>query len=442
MSRKLIDNNIIWAVFMVAFFTASPAFCQYKFTAFPNYNSIPQFETNAQNSLDIDYNHTYLTLTSELNLNSNGIANDFINQFYLGYYLNTELKTQNLDRLKSQKNLIGYNWITQLQINIPSKKKGISCYAAFENHNYEEICYDKNLFQLVFFGNKDMADQHAYLDKQSFTLLKFQQIKAGIVKTWFKRSQVNVLSAGLGINNGQSTINYEIPEATFFTQSNAEYISLDMQMNMRRSDTMSSRFGAENGLGMSLDLSFYHRDANNSFGIKIDNLGFIRWNKQSQIYNKDTLIYFDGIYLDNIFNMDSTTIRLLTGDSVSDEFGYSDNTGRFTKMIPMRGSINYTRYLWNNRISLSLSLINYHFLHFNPLIRFEPTYHINIKRSLLSISPNIEYGGYGRFNYGFGLSAIICNKFFIEARTDYLNGYFDLKHSAGLGGYISIIKTL
>jgi hypothetical protein len=111
-------------------------------------------------------------------------------------------------------------------------------------------------------------------------------------------------------------------------------------------------------------------------------------------------------------------------------------------MIPMKGSINYTRYLWNNRLSLSFSVIDYFFLHFNPLIRFEPAYHINIKRSQISISPNIEYGGYGKLNYGLGLSASVNSKFFIEVRTDYLNGYIDLKNSAGLGGYVSIIKTL
>jgi hypothetical protein len=54
----------------------------------------------------------------------------------------------------------------------------------------------------------------------------------------------------------------------------------------------------------------------------------------------------------------------------------------------------------------------------------------------------MEYGGYGKFNYGIGLSANVCQKFFIEVRTDYLNGYYDIKHSAGLGGYVSIIKTL
>ena len=130
MMRKLIRNIIIWAAYLAVFFAALPAFCQYKFTAFPNFNTIPQYAGDDKNNLDIDYNYTYLTLTSELNLNSNGVTNDFINQFYLGHYLNPELKTQNLSRLKEQKNLIGYNWITQLQINITSKKRGISFYAA------------------------------------------------------------------------------------------------------------------------------------------------------------------------------------------------------------------------------------------------------------------------------------------------------------------------
>jgi hypothetical protein len=438
---KVLKHIIFSAALLAGVLIASPLFSQYKFIRFPFSNSSPQYSPNETES-NIDYNHTYLTLNSELSLNSNGITNDFINQFYLGHYLNADLKNQNLDRLKSQNNLIGYYWTTQVQLNIPSKRRGLSYYAAFENHNNAELCFDKNLFQLVFFGNRDFSGQFVSLDKQSYTFLKFQQIKAGIVKTWFGKSYVNVLTAGLGINNGQSLLSFDIPKATFFTQSNAEYISLDMQMNMNRSDTTSSRFGAENGLGLCLDLSYYHREANYSFEIKLDDLGFINWNKHSQQYKKDTSVNFDGIEIANIFDMSSETIQGLSGDSITDEFGYSDKTSRFTKMIPMLGSINYTRYFWNNRLALSLSIINYHFMHFKPLIRFVPTYNIHIKRSMISISPNIEYGGYGKLNYGLGLSAAVNEKFYIEVRTNYLNGYFDPKHSAGLGGYVSIIKTL
>lgn len=441
MKQRLIKQILFSVGFLWCIMLSSAGFGQYRFTKFQNSNSSPQM-SDFEKPLDIDYNHTYLTLNSDISLNSSGLSNDFINQFYLGHFLGYQLKKENLDRLQPEKNLLGYKWVTQLQLNFTSKKRGFSYYAAFENHNYYELSFDKNLYQLVFFGNRELAGEEASLDKQSFTILKFQQIKAGIVKTWCKKSKVDVLTAGLGINNGQSLLSYEIPKATFFTQSDAEYISLDMQMNMHRSDTLSSRFGAENGLGLCLDLSFYHRDAHNSFEIKMENLGFISWNKQSQYFSKDTLVDFDGVEIANIFDINSETINGLSQDSITNEFSFSKETGRFTKMIPMRGSINYTRYVWKNRLALSLSLINYHFSQCKPLIRFEPTYQINIKRSLLCIIPSVEYGGYGRFNYGLGISANISGKFFIEARTNYLNGYFDLKHTAGLGAYVSIIKTL
>lgn len=442
MNSKLMRNIVLSLLFITSVVITLPVFGQYKFTDVPNLNSSPQYSNNDESPFDIDYNHRFITLNSDLNFNSNGITNDFMYQFYTGKFLDSTLKTKNLDRLKEKNNHLGFNWSTQLQINIPSKNRGFGYYAAFENHYFGELNYDENLFQLVFFGNKDLVDQNVSIDKQSFTLLFFQQIKAGVVKTWFGKSKVNVLTVGIGINNGQSLLNYDLPKATFFTQKEAEYISLDMEMQMHRSDTTSSKFGAENGLGLSLDASFYHREANYSIEINMQNLGFITWNKQSQQYKKDTLISFDGITIDNILNMTSTSIKGYSGDSIKNNFYYSKKSSRFTKMIPMRGSFNFTRYLLNNRLALSFTFINYHFAHYIPLFRFEPSWRFHVKKSFISIIPNIEYGGYGKLNYGLGLKVAINKMLFFEVKTDYLNGYLDLKHSAGLGGYVSIIKTL
>jgi hypothetical protein len=441
MRRKLLKHILRLAGMLIILFAASSSFGQYTFTTTSNFNSSPQFTADSI-ATEIDYNHTFLSLNSDANANANGITNEFARQFYLSHYLDTELKTKSLDRLKSGNNLIGYNWSTQLKLNVSTHKTGLGYYVAFENHDYGELRFDKNLFLLVFFGNKDFAGQNVSLDKQSFKLLNFQQLKAGFVKTWFAKSHVNVFSAGLGINNGQSLLSYTIPKATFFTQDNAEYINLDMQMNMKRSDTTSSKFGAENGLGLCLDLYFYHRDAHNSIEIKMEDLGFITWSKYSQHFNKDTIVYFDGIEIDNIFNLDAQNIHLLTGDSLRKEFTLSKETSRFTELIPMKGSITYTRYLCRDRLSLSLCLVNYHFMHFFPQIRFVPSWRIHIKRSLLCVNPELGYGGYGKWNCGLGLTASVNQKFFIELRTGYLNSYVSMKNSAGLGGYVSIIKTL
>ena len=418
-----------------------PAFGQYKFS-YCQLGASPAMFASYELTPEIDYNKMYLDLNSELYLNSNGLTNQFIGDFYRGQYLNNQLKTDNLNRLSTDRNLFGYIFITSLRLNVPDKRHQISFYAAYENHNFMEIKFHQNFFHVVFIGNKDLTDLYTPLDKQSFKILNFQQIKAGIVKTWFKQNGVNVFSAGIGINNGQSILEYDIPNATFFTQKEAEFLSLDMNMNMKRSDTTNTKFGAENGSGVSIDLSFYHRDSRNSIEIKVEDLGFIRWNKNSQQYLKDTLVYFDGFEIKNIIDINAESITGITGDSILNEFAFSDKTKAFTQMIPMKASINYTRYFFKDKLSLSLSLIQYHFLHFNPLIRFVPSYNIPIKKSKICIAPSFEYGGYGRFNCGLGISASVYRKFYIELSTAFLNSYLDSRKAAGLGGYVSIIKTL
>ncbi len=427
---------------IIAGFINTPAFCQYKFSNCPYGASSAMLPSGNESYDAIDFSKVYLDLSSEFYLNSNGLTNQFISDFYNGKFLNEPLKTKNLNRLNTQNNLFGYIFNTGLSVNIPAKRNGISYYAAYENHNFMELQFHKNFFNIVFFGNKDFADQYASLDKQSMKILNYQQIKAGIVKTWFKKNSVSVFSAGIGINNGQNILEYNIPKATFFTQKEAEYFSLDMNMSMKRSDTLNSKFGAENGSGLSVDLSYYHRDSRSSFEIKVEDLGYIRWNKNSQQYTKDTLVYFDGIEIKNILDINSQTIKGMSGDSILNAFAFANKTKAFTEMIPMKASINYTRYFFHDKLSLSLSLIEYHFLHFKPLIRFVPSYNIPVKRSKICIAPSFEYGGYGKFNCGLGVSASVYRKFYIELNTGFINAYAGSQNAAGLGAMVSIIKTL
>ncbi len=441
MKKRFIKYTLLSISLLIAELIGTPAFGQYKFTYCPLGTSAPMVASEHESYQAIDYQKIYLDLTSELYMNSNGLTNQFVSKFYYGSFLDTPLKTQNWNRLNGQHNLLGYFFNSSLRLNVPAKKNGFSYYAAYENHNMMEVKFHEDFFHLIFFGNRDLAGQSATFDKQSFKTMSYQQFKVGVVKTWFKQSKVQVFSAGLGFNNGQSLMEYSIPSASFFTQENAEYLSLDMNVNMRRSDTVRTKFGAENGAGMCLDLSFYQRNPKSSIEVKVEDLGFIRWNNHSQQYKKDTLVYFEGIEIKDIFDLNSATNTGLTQDSIMNEFAFGDQSA-FTEMIPMRASVNYTHYFFNNRLSLSLTLIHYHFLHFNPLIRFVPTYVISIKKSSICIAPNFEYGGYGKFNCGLGISASVKQKFYIELSTAFINSYLDAKKAAGLGGFVSIIKTL
>lgn len=393
-------------------------------------------------SENIDAHRYYLSLNSELGFNSNALTNEFAGSFYFGHFLDNDMKLKALDGLNNTDNVLGYFFNTDLYLNIPGKKNQINYYAGFENHNLMELRFNKNFFQLFFFGNKEFTNQFVVLQNISLKYLNFQQIKAGINKTWQNERATHVLTAGIGFNNGQSIQQYELPYGTLFTQADAEFINLEMELGMKRSDTVNTKFGAENGWGFSADIGYTYQDESNIFQCKLEDIGFIRWKKNSQCYDKDTVIFFDGMEVNNLIDINGETISGSSADTLLDAFAYSKKTSGFSVMLPLKLNLSLKNYFFRRWLSLSFSLNHYFFSNYKLQVRFVPSLNIPVKNSVISISPSIEAGGYGRYNYGLGISAAINKKFYIELQTAYLNSYLSPKKSAGLGGFISIIKTL
>lgn len=391
---------------------------------------------------NIDTGKYFLSLNSSLEFNADGPTNYFATAFYEGRFLDNSMKTTALNRLNTNNNLLAYLFNTDIYLHIPGKKSSISYYAGFENHNLMELSFNKNFFHLFFFGNKTFTGQQLSLDDISLTTLNFQQLKAGISKTWQKNDATYILTAGLGFNNGQSLMKYEIPYGVLFTQHNAEYLDLGMTIGMKRSDTLRTGFGAENGWGFSADLAYVFRDENNIITCQLEDLGFIRWKKNSQRYSKDTLVHFDGFEISNLLDISGETIKGISADSLINEFAFSKTQAAFSEMIPMRIFISYKRYFFKRWLSLTCSFNSYAFSVYRPQVRLTGSVNIPVKNSVVSISPSIEAGGYGRFNCGLGVSAAVNKRFYVELQTSYINSYLFPKKSAGLGGFISIIKTL
>lgn len=437
---------------------------QHSFLVFPvivlmlliNYNlaAQPDFTKSAQNSKYI------LSLKSDLQINANTLDNTFISDFYYGRFLSASVKTDQLHKLRNEKNSFGYLFRNELCLYIPADKESWGFYTAFAMHNIMQLQFGKNLFRLAFFGNGDLAGQSVSLDKTELNMLNFQQFKIGIVKKWNKGffgtaisipkfetsglgqrpEKSSFLTLGLAINKGQSLLSLNVPEAAFFTHSNAEYLELGMLINMQRSDTLSSGFGAMNGAGISADLAYTYLDEKNIFSCSITDFGFISWNRYSQQYSMDTLIHFEGIDIPNLFDYDQE-INGESADSILNRFAYARSESNFTTMIPMYFDIYYSRLLCKNYLSLTAKVSHVFFLNYRPLISFTPTVNIPIGSCSLHIAPSLIHGGFGGFNAGLSIAANIKKSFYIEIRSDYINSYINYNNSAGAGGFISLIKT-
>jgi len=108
MNHKFTKYSIGALSLIIAGFINTPAFCQYNFSNCPYGASSAMLPSGNESYDEIDYNKVYLDLSSEFYLNSNGLTNQFISDFYNGKFLNEPLKTKNLNRLNTQNNLFGY----------------------------------------------------------------------------------------------------------------------------------------------------------------------------------------------------------------------------------------------------------------------------------------------------------------------------------------------
>lgn len=402
------------------------------------YNAYPQFPITE----DISHQEYFLSLNSQLDVNSTGLTNHFVSSIYKGKYISDNLKKNTESFLNTNYNLSGYQFNTSVFLNIPGNKYDINYFIGFENHNFLELTFNKYLFQLVLYGNKDFAGKYVPLGNFLYKNLNFQQLKAGFYKTWRGQDAIQRIMGGLGYCNGQSLMQFSLPKANFFTHPNAEELTLDMYLEMKRSDTLDSRFGAENGSGICLDAGYFYQDKSNVFELRLNNFGFIRWNRKSHSYIKDTLINFEGFEIQNIFIIDSSTLAGLGIDTILNEYAYAKATAPFTEMIPMSFSFTYKRYFLRNLLSLTLHYNQYFFLRNNPLVKISPALHLPCKSSFVTVYADFQYGGYGRFNCGLGVSARINKGFYFDIRSSYINSYLSPKNSAGLGAYVSLIKTL
>ena len=382
-----------------------------------------------------------LLIQSSFEMNASGVNNRFIGGIYYGRFLDDDLKNQNLDRLSEKNNLFAYSFDNRIRFDLPLKECPWGIYLELSSHSLIELRFPRNMFQLAFYGNSGFRDEFVPMNKAAFHQLAFQQIKAGVVKRFRKGERISGVYFGLGFNVGQKLLKFDIPEATFFTRNDGEFLALDMHIGMYRSDSAASGFGRMNGAGMSVDFGYFFDDGKNTLEIRVDDLGFIRWGRQSMHYERDTLCRWDGVMIPNIFDVDEQISNASGLDTNINAFAYSYSKEAFSLMIPMRGSIVYTRGFFKNLLRLKVGLSYRHFSLARPELSFSPSVNIPVCRSLLVIAPTLNYGGYGRLNCGLLIAARIGSSWYIELKSNYLNSLVLPDQWAGLGAFAGITKT-
>lgn len=395
-------------------------------------DSLPAFNKGAH----------YLYVSARFELNASSLTNEFIGQYYKGAYLGDELKERNSGRLNDQ-NIAGYSLDGGIcYMFAPGTWEGnFGYYIGVEEHSMAAISFRKSFFDLMFFGNEAYTDQFVKFDNMQLNLMEWQQIKTGIYKAWKTDQSFHQLGGAIGMNIGQQNLMIDVEKASLFTQKDAEYVALDMDMEIHKSDSNRTSFGSFNGYGGSIDLSYNYSDlANHEFQFRLSNLGYIRWDQAPDHFTRDTTIKYEGFDAD-LFDLDQPLFDENFGDSMTHAMIGEDLADSYITMLPMEINLMYTYYI-DRHFSLSAEGRHKFFTVYRPFLSISPGVHFKIKNAALSIHPCITYGGYGSWNFGADLKTRIGGKTFFSLGTNTLNSLIDPRGAAGLSGFFTLYQSL
>ncbi|MBC8146457.1 MAG: hypothetical protein H8E98_00555, partial [Bacteroidetes bacterium] len=191
--------------------------------------------------------------------------------------------------------------------------------------------------------------------------------------------------------------------------------------------------------GTSLDFFYLYDNLNgDKLLFEVENFGFIRWNKSSNSFSKDSTYQFEGWPIDNILNVRDDEFENLKSDTLVSEFAFDKVSKPYSSFIPLKIQFSYTRKIIGDKLSLTASVKEIFFSAFKPYFILKPNYYFHPK---IGISALVTYGGYGGFNSGIEINIQNIKGFTLSVGSNFINSYIYPENSAGQGGYITLYKT-
>ena len=371
-------------------------------------------------------------------INSDAITNEFFFTLLKGRHIDTEIKENVLNRVRYIS-----RWGTDLNYGItwsysPDSlfgKKGLSTRVEINDRMHANGIFSKDFFEVAMYGNLPFAGKSADLGNFRFNFLRYQQVLFGL--EWEADSGRNARGIAISLLKGEQHFQADVRRADLFTAEDGSYIDLDTKLQTFQSDTSKKGPGAFNGIGVSTDmyyeipyLTWYNEGV---MTLNLYDLGFISWNKRSMHHQLDTFFHFEGLEVNDIFDLQENTFPQSDPDSLlNNNLHYS--TGSYVTLLPAIFSITATTYYGKKYIVEKG--INYRF-GANARPYYYGSFVWNIRPKFL-LAWNLSYGGYGKFNAGMETVLKVGKRFKFKVNSFYLAGLALASKMGGAGGSVSI----
>lgn len=353
---------------------------------------------------------------------ANALRNDLVTALWRGGMISRELR-QRSEGTSADINRAGYALEATLSYSWGDTLFGNGDMRPRLSISYCDLLgmrYADDLYHATFFGNADHENDLMYLGPSAFEKVRYQTFGFGFEDI---RSRSFFM---VHLVSGQDFSAARIDRADLFTATDGQYLRMDLDGSYARSaddgfsDWRSRGIGAAVSFRVNVPMMFGSRRID--FGLGADDLGAIAWNDRSLRVPRDTTLLYEGIRVEDVFNIDGV---LIDRNGLQDTLGLRYEPGAFLRPLPtkLHASFSYDA-AFAMRYSAEADIRN--LPGYRPHVAFiaRHAYRANAFRA------EISFGGFGGWRAGLGAEHLFGKRLLLGLRLPNVIGMVS-EHARG-----------
>lgn len=301
-------------------------------------------ELESQDSLATAKRSGLISLGFSVELGSNSVRNDLIGGLYRGEFLSQEVRQNSSDAI-NESGIAGMELSADIRYTMFDSlfsKPYLGSMLSFGQRNMLGVRFQKELFDLTFFGNAPYENQEVQIGPSAAEQQVFQKLGWGFVNL---KKRFSLL---FSVVKGQTLQHVDLTDASIFTATDGRYLDVDLQGDYLVSDSSNTGFSALNGIGFNIDIA-------KAFSLKrwrleavLSDFGVIAWNRNTRKLSADSAYTYRGIQIENILDLNDLVVSEQTAyDTIGLERSYSSVLRLTPFQIRARMSQSKDPQQWN-----------------------------------------------------------------------------------------------
>lgn len=396
------------------------------------------YSQNFQSFFEDSLRRTNISIQSNYFYGSSSINNAFMNKFIYGGEITREEKDKIYEKLNTLNTFgadFNVNINAELKFDTLFGKTKLMMLVGAEMIEHADARFSADLFKLFMDGNKQFAGKYADLSKTNINYFSYQQLNFGLINYRTHNNKIAREGVIFSLIKGQEHTAVKIPRGTLFTEEFGREIELDLNYIYNNSDTASKKITAFNGLGVSTDLfSEFNLDENSKLYVAVNDLGFIQWNKKSIQIQADSLFTYDGVDVENIFDLNDSLVSSISRDSLLNLISNQRNKGSYAIALPTSINLMYSKQ-FNSKLKAEFGFRHKILANYFPWVYGNLYYYF--KPNLVS-QIHLSYGAYGTYNFGLAIAKSFKEKLQCYVGTHNVLGFLVPQYTNSGSAYIGL----